>query len=121
LLNNYNGTFTNAAAITIGGAASVGSNGLYNNAVFNNNTGGQISIDRSTRYGLHNYTGTFTNAAAITIGAAASVGTFGLSNEATFNNTSGQISIDKSSDYGLRNDVGTFTMRPLSPLVLRQV
>jgi hypothetical protein len=68
------GTFTNAATLTIGAAASVGQYGLENNAAFTNNTGGQIKIDRSTEVGLLNDGGTFINEAAVTIGAVAPVG-----------------------------------------------
>ena len=79
-------------------------------ATFNNNTGGQITIDRSTSIGLYNLTGSFTNAATITIGGVAGVGNYGLQNEATFdNNTGGQITIDRSTSVGLNNSSGTFT------------
>jgi hypothetical protein len=109
-LRHVNGTFANAATITIG-AVVMGSIGLYNNAAFNNNTGGLIRIDNSSEFGLvNNRDGTFTNAAAITIGAAASVGSIGLYNYYTFNNnTGGQISIDHSTQFGLRSSNGTFT------------
>jgi len=64
LYNFTGGTFTNAATITIGAAASTGVYGIRNESVFNNNTGGQINIERSTNTGLYNHTGgTFTNAA----------------------------------------------------------
>jgi hypothetical protein len=53
-LYNSSGSFTNAATITIGGTASVGDFGLRNDATFNNNTGGQISIDNTSTDGLSN-------------------------------------------------------------------
>ena len=100
------GTVHNNGTITIG---SVGFNlrtyGIYNQATFNNNTGGQINIDRWTDSGLYNESGVFTNTGAITIGAIASTGNYGLwNNNATFNNnTGGQINIDRSASSGLRN------------------
>ncbi|MBK8428258.1 MAG: hypothetical protein IPL27_20880 [Lewinellaceae bacterium] len=113
LYNVTGGTFTNAATITIGAlVASTGFYGIFNESVFNNNTGGQINIDRSTDTGLYNFTGgTFTNETTITIGAVASVGTYGLQNKAAFNNnTGGQINIDRSTSAGLYNlSGGTFT------------
>ncbi|MBK8428259.1 MAG: T9SS type A sorting domain-containing protein [Lewinellaceae bacterium] len=100
------------ASITIGAAAaSVGTYGIYNGKTFNNNTGGQIRIDRSTGSGIYNFSaGNFTNVATITIGAGGSVGIYGIANEAVFNNTSGQIKIDRSTSVGLYNlNAGTFT------------
>ncbi|MBL7796085.1 MAG: HYR domain-containing protein, partial [Saprospiraceae bacterium] len=103
---NAGGTFTNAAQITIGAVASVGDYGFRNEATFHNNSGGEISIDRSSRTALWNYSGTFTNAATITIGAVAAVGLHGIRNRATFNNNSGgEINIDQTSTYGLWNYV----------------
>ncbi|MFN0016376.1 MAG: T9SS type A sorting domain-containing protein [Saprospiraceae bacterium] len=86
LWNYFGGTFTNAAVITIGALASVGDYGLNNYAAFNNNTGGEIYIDRSTDNGLNNEAGTCTNAAKITIGAAAGVTGRAIRNVATFQN-----------------------------------
>jgi hypothetical protein len=106
----YNeGTVSNSGNLTIGSTAAVGTRGIVNDATFNNNNGGEISIDRSTAAGLHNVYGTFTNAAKITIGAVAPVGSRGIINQNIFNNNSGgEISIDRSSINGLDN-VGTFT------------
>jgi hypothetical protein len=84
----YNaGTVYNNGQLLIGNLSAVGDYGLYNITAFNNNTGGQISIDNSTIAGLDNEGGTFTNAATLTIGAVASVGTYGLQNSGTFNNS----------------------------------
>jgi hypothetical protein len=105
---NGAGTFTNAAKITIGSTAGVGTEGIFTSATFNNNIGGDIRIDRSSSRGLYS-SGTFTNAAKITIGALASVGNYGIYNQSTFNNSGGEISIDRSSDSGLFNFYGTFT------------
>ena len=113
LCNNNYGTFTNSASITIGANASVGEYGLWNEANFNNNTGGEINIDNSTTRGLyHNggVFGTFTNAATIRIGANTSVGNIGLSSSGTFNNNSGgEINIDNTTEYGFYNISGMFT------------
>jgi hypothetical protein len=106
----YNqGTVSNSGNLILGSSASVGDYGIRNASIFNNNLGGEISIDRSTYTGLLNI-GTFTNAAKITIGAVASVGGLGIENFATFNNNSGgEISIDQSTNSGLFNSSGTFT------------
>ncbi len=105
-------TFTNAGKITIG-ATTPQVEGLYNGngAIFNNNAGGEINIDRVAFRGLRNDAGgTFNNAAILSIGATPSGGAFGLQNQATFNNnTGGEIKIDNLTDTGLWNQVGTFT------------
>ncbi|WP_428665822.1 3-coathanger stack domain-containing protein [Runella sp.] len=106
LSNGLGGIFTNAGKITIGATASVGENGIFNNAAFNNNAGGEININNSRNSGLYNFSGTFTNAATITIGATASVGKSGVYNSTTFNNTGGEIKIDRSTSFGLSNDFG---------------
>ncbi len=105
-------TFTNAGQISIG-AIALQSTGLGNGngSTFNNNTGGEIKIDRSTSSGLWNDVGgTFNNAATITIGATASVGLYGLKNDAAFNNSGGEIKIDNATEVGLENTEagGTF-------------
>jgi len=87
------GTVNNDGTIRIGNTSSVGTYRLLNNAIFNNDAGGEISIDRSTGPGLYNFggifnAGTFTNAAKITIGAVAIMTTYGLKNEATFSSQS---------------------------------
>ncbi len=56
-ISNSSGTFTNAAKLTIGGIASVGNLGMFNNGTFNNETGGDISIDNSVRSGISNQGG----------------------------------------------------------------
>ncbi len=108
LVNNFSGIFTNVAKITIGAVAAVGNSGIYTDGIFNNNSGGEISIDRSTIRGLFNNSGTFTNAAKITIGAVASVGGEGLLNEATFNNSTCTALVRIVSD-AVVNNTGTFT------------
>ncbi|MFN8345089.1 MAG: T9SS type A sorting domain-containing protein [Spirosomataceae bacterium] len=118
LVNYTRGIFTNAAKITIGANASVGFTGLSNFATFNNNPGGEITINRSSASGLYNSSGgTFTNAAKIFIGTMTPTITLGLDNRSTFiNNAGGEITIDNTTAFGLINTrfnpsspVATFT------------
>jgi len=103
------GRVVNNGTVTIGANAGVGSYGIYNIATFQNNTGGQIRVERSSSSGIFNSSGTFTNAASITIGANAGVGRYGIQNLASFNNnTGGQISVDRSTEAGIYNLFGTF-------------
>ncbi|KGE86601.1 hypothetical protein IX84_20855 [Phaeodactylibacter xiamenensis] len=107
---NNEGTVDNSGELVLGSVSSVGDNGIYNQAVFQNNASGHIRIDRSTGNGITNV-GTFTNAADITIGAVASLGQYRISNtnSSTFqNNTGGHIRIDRSTGNGISN-FGTFT------------
>ena len=107
-----NGTVENNGQLILGNISILGDIGIRNESIFNNNAGAEISIDRTTIYGLFNNSGTFTNAAKITIGAIAptSVGAYGILNQSTFDNTAGaEISIDRSTDSGLYNEAGTFT------------
>ena len=104
------GTVANSGQLLIGATGIVGNFGLYNEATFQNNSGGEISIDQTTDRGIWNRTGTFTNAAKITIGANNSVGNLGIHSNTTFDNQSGgEINIDRSSSKGLYNESGTFT------------
>jgi hypothetical protein len=108
LLNQ--GTVHNNGTLSIGGTSGVGSYGIHNQGTFNNNTGGQLAIDRSTSRGINNDGGTFTNQAAILIGNIATVGADGLFNTGTFNNnTGGQITIDRSWNTGVYVFNGTIT------------
>ncbi len=105
---NNEGTVDNSGELVLGSVASVGDNGIYNQAVFQNNASGHIRIDRSISNGITNV-GTFSNAADITIGAVASVGQVGIFNGSTFqNNSAGHIRIDRSTLEGITN-FGTFT------------
>ncbi|WP_341224393.1 3-coathanger stack domain-containing protein [uncultured Arcticibacterium sp.] len=105
----YNdGTVNNNGKLTMGNLASIGEIGLYNLSAFNNNTGGEISIDSTSDYALYNETGIFTNAAEITIGASSNVGNFGLYNTSNFNNnTGGDIVIDRTNSNGILNSSAT--------------
>jgi len=91
-LNNagVQGIFTNAARIRIGQNFTVGNHGLANSAsaVFRNNAGGDITIDRTGNDGLANLTSaTLVNSAIITIGLSGSVGNDGIDNSATISNS----------------------------------
>jgi hypothetical protein len=112
----YNGGLVdNSGQLIIGNTAAVGQHGIKNfGGTFNNHTGGEIRIDRSSKAGLFNYhPGTFTNEARLIIGANAGVGVDGIViADGTFNNnTGGDISIDNVSGGGshlLYNSGGTF-------------
>jgi hypothetical protein len=103
--------FTNAGILAIGGGEGVGSVGIDNGGTFDNNSGGQIFIDKTSNTALfNNVGGTFTNKANIKIGELFAVGSYGLRNDATFNNNAGgQIRINLSTAAGLYNKAGTFT------------
>ncbi|MBE0638365.1 MAG: hypothetical protein IH598_07590 [Bacteroidales bacterium] len=115
IYNHSTGIFHNAASITFGANASVGSNGLYNNGTFNNNPGGTLNIDNSTTNGIYNETysspGTINNYAVIIIGASAGVGSNGILNifGATFNNVGCEARINIISNSKINNTFYTFT------------
>ncbi|SEI58079.1 Por secretion system C-terminal sorting domain-containing protein [Dyadobacter sp. SG02] len=103
-------TFVNAGNLTIGSSATVGPDGLENQATFTNTGAGHIRIDRSTNIALKTPFGAFTNEAQITLGGAESVGSYGMVNRSTFQNSgAGHIRIDRSTDTGLYHSSGTFT------------
>ena len=112
---NFNGTFTNTGKISIGANASVGNNGLFNyiGAVFHNNPGGEINIDRSNVNGLQNFGGTFNNKAKIVIGAA-SISGLGLYNtfSGTFNNQAcaSLTTFGPFTNFATFNNFGLFTV-----------
>ncbi|GJM36530.1 MAG: hypothetical protein DHS20C18_55310 [Saprospiraceae bacterium] len=110
-LRNNSGTFTNTGKIIIGDVASGAYWGMWNESEFNNNSGGEITINNAIIEGFRNdYYGTLTNDGKLTIGSTSTTGEWGLWNEATINNNnSGEISIDNSSITGLRNSYGTIT------------
>ncbi len=108
LSNQGSGSFVNSATITLGSLASVGSDGLSNQASFSNIAGGSITIDRSGSNALVN-SGSFLNAASITIGTVPGAGFFGLFNQASFTNAAGgSITIDRTGNTGLVNGSGSF-------------
>ncbi len=123
---NDNGTFNNQAVILIDSTTGVGYRGIDNyNATFNNNTGGQITINRSTVHGILHHSGTFDNSGTITIGNIASIGSYGIESRSTFNNNAGgQIHIDGASTSGIwlnnvsLNNAGTVVIGSLAPINL---
>lgn len=102
--------FTNEGLITIGNNPSTSVyDGIQSLSSFNNNTGGEIKIDRTINNGYFNNAGTITNEATIIIGANASVGEYGVQNNGSFaNNSGGMINIDRSNINGIYHVSGTF-------------
>ncbi|MCA0230892.1 MAG: T9SS type A sorting domain-containing protein [Bacteroidetes bacterium] len=99
-------SFTNQGKVVIGANSStLGVTGLNNTSSFLNKSGGEITIDRVSGYGLENESsGTFTNEGSIQIGANGASGTSALANNsATFNNTGGVMFLDRSSSIGIYN------------------
>jgi hypothetical protein len=89
--NIGSGDFTNVGNINVGSIANVGLVGMVNTALFKNNLGSTININRSTDYGLWNYGGgDFTNNATITIGAQAISG-ISILNQSLFTNNAGSF------------------------------
>lgn len=102
-------TFNNAADLYIGVSAGVGTVGIRNMANFNNNLGGNITIDQATDIGLYNSAGTFTNAANITVGWSGSTGAHGLVNEGLFEHEgSASLWIGRATGSSLYQAAGTF-------------
>ncbi|MEQ1745914.1 MAG: hypothetical protein ABMA02_10835, partial [Saprospiraceae bacterium] len=85
---NNDGTIGNAGLIQIGASVNGGGTGFGNQGLLNNNSGGEIKIDRTGVFGLVN-NGTVNNAGKITLGTIASVGQTGVANSGTFNNNAG--------------------------------
>ncbi len=104
-----NGTLQNSGRIIIGATTDSGQRGLSNQGILQNNIGGEIRIDRTSRAGLWATIGSnFTNAGKIIIGASQSLGYYGFHNAAAFQNTSnGEIFIDRASYGGLVNNSGS--------------
>ncbi|MEO1257372.1 MAG: T9SS type A sorting domain-containing protein [Bacteroidota bacterium] len=108
------GTFDNSGEINIGTDASSSSTsvGLATFSTFNNNSGGQINIDRCGECVRNNgASATFTNEGTITCGANSTISGEGVANEnlGTFNNNaSGIINIDNTGQRGIFNS-STFT------------
>ncbi|UFH56377.1 Ig domain-containing protein [Spirosoma sp. KNUC1025] len=116
-LVNTGGTFTNTAQIIMGQTLTPfgnQGNGLVNQATFNNNPGGTITIDQVSGAGIVSLNGgNFTNAARITIGASTTVGTAiesqGESISTFTNAVGGVITLDRAKTAGLVNRVANFT------------
>ena len=111
-LRNTSGSFTNTGKIMLGASGTIGEWGIWNSSTFNNNAGGEISIDRSITSGLRNgsfgFGGTFTNIGKLTIGENSGVGDWGIWNDSPFIN-SGELSISNASVTALRHESTTFT------------
>jgi HYR domain len=115
--NTRPAAFNNSGKLTIGGTATIGDNGIRNRVTFNNNTSGDITIDRTTGDGLQNFQGNFNNAAKITIGTTVAPTGDGLENAATFNNQAcGEIALfdnlANSSDF---TNIGLLRMNTALP------
>lgn len=112
--NRLGAIFNNNAVLNIGLqtlALSVGGNGIHNDdAVFNNNAGGNITMDSIGLDGVLN-TGTFTNKDSLKIGVAEGIYDDGIHNKATFvNDPDGVIVVLGVEDDGIFNDLlGNFT------------
>lgn len=103
-------TFTNAAAITIGAAASAGANGIYNMGKFDNHDGGNIHVDNTSKIAIYHDKDTFTNAADITIGSAAATGATGLDAWGAFvNKAAATLRIDNVANFGINIGADTLT------------
>jgi hypothetical protein len=103
-------TFTNAAAIIIGSMAGAGIYGIYNMGAFENNAGGAIQVDNTTKIAIYNDKDTFTNAANITIGSLAAAGQIGLDSHGAFTNTTGAtLKIDRVTDLGINIGANVLT------------
>lgn len=98
------GIVNNDGIIKIGQTISPGFVGILNQATFNNNTGAQIMIDRSTSYGLVNFSGTFTNFGVLDIGGVSNPGSGGVWNSSVFKNLAGEIKVDRTIDGAILND-----------------
>jgi hypothetical protein len=107
------GTVQNSGTITIGNSLAIGTYGIRNESVFNNNTGGQIRIDRvaAASSGIYCTAGNLSNAGNIAIGANAGGGNYGLElfGGNCSNLAGGVIGIDRVSSQGLRAQGGTFS------------
>ncbi len=105
------GVFTNDtdAVLYIGATAAIGNNGIENitGAMFTNEIGAAIHIDRATNHGLANNDADFINKGRIDIGAVAAIGTNGLLNLASgifTNDANAELHIDRTADRGINNN-----------------
>ncbi len=106
--NSTGGTANNYGKIIIGATAALTNNGLLNDAAFNNNGGGEITMDRTSGSGLFQRTGTFTNTGKITMGSIAAIGGSGILVDAVLTNAAaGEITITATSSSGIYNRTGT--------------
>jgi trimeric autotransporter adhesin len=116
--NSTGGTANNYGKIIIGATAALTNNGLLNDAAFNNNAGGEITLDRTSGSGLFQRTGTFTNAGKITLGSIAPAGGSGILVDAVLTNAAaGEITITATSSSGIYNRTGTVNNAGLLTIV----
>ena len=88
ILNN--GTLNNSGTLTVGNTSTVGPYGIQNNSVFNNMTGGIITIERASTAGINCGAGsTFTNNGPVTVGNAISQSVYIIFGNGSFVNSSG--------------------------------
>ncbi len=83
------GAINNSGIINIGNMTSVGQFGIFNEGNFNNNSSGQINVDRATTAGIELVSNTFSNAGPIKIGALVPITNLILAETGTFNNNVG--------------------------------
>ncbi|GLR16000.1 hypothetical protein GCM10007940_06150 [Portibacter lacus] len=106
LFNTDGGTFNNNATLNFGQLGNIASRAIQNQATFNNQTSGEINIDRTSEFALVNILD-FTNNGEINMGDLAAIGQMGINNLGNFSNSSGHISINRASNRAMEN-TGTF-------------
>ena len=100
------GTVQNNGTIIITNAS--GDYGINTVGIFENKTGGLITVDGVDFAGVFINGGTFTNEATIRIGSTGSVGGMGIISTSILNNTAtGQIYVDRSWSTGISAHSGT--------------
>jgi hypothetical protein len=100
---NYTGpaTFNNFSILNIGETVSAGYRGIFNAATFNNNSGGQININRVLFQGIYTQK-EFNNQGTINIGNITNGGNQGIHSLSTFNNkVGGQININRTEQAAI--------------------
>jgi len=102
------GTVSNSGSLILSSTTETSTYGLNNEGTFNNELGGQVTINFWTGSAIQNAEdGTFTNKANISIGATTGLAV-GISNEGIFNNESGgEITVDQTTSSHIDNNFGT--------------
>ncbi|MCA0230732.1 MAG: T9SS type A sorting domain-containing protein [Bacteroidetes bacterium] len=106
------GTLENNGKLVLGNESTLGQYGVFNSGVFNNKTGAELRIDRTTQAAINNAgTGVITNEGKILLGETQSIGSVGLQTDGNIaNKAGGVIQIDRASSVGLGvSDGATFT------------
>jgi len=106
---NSTGSVNNEGVIEIGSNAAISNQGIrVDGGTFNNNPGGDITINRTSSIGFRN-AATFTNSAILTIGNIAFTGQDDIYNTGSFTNAAtGVISVDRAWGNGIWNVSGSF-------------